>query len=106
VNFQNAIKSGFTNYTNFKGRASRSAYWYWALFIVVLNVVLSSVSSNLGNLGTLATLIPGIAVGVRRMHDTSHRGWWLLVPVVNLVFLCQASHQNENQFGPPPPPGT
>jgi len=105
VNFQNAIKSGFKNYATFNGRSSRSAYWYWVLFTVVLSVVLSSINSNLANLGTLVTFIPTLAVAVRRMHDTSRRGWWLLVPVVGLIFACQASHQNENKFGPPPPPG-
>ena len=105
MNFQNAIKSGFKNYANFKGRSSRSAYWYWVLFTVVLSIVLSAASSDLGNLGSLATFIPTIAVAVRRMHDTGRRGWWLLVPVVGLIFACQASHQNENKFGPPPPPG-
>ena len=56
----------------------------------------------LGTLYTLALLIPGIAVGVRRMHDTDHSGWWLLLPIVNLVFLVLDSQQGENRFGPNP----
>jgi len=105
MNFQNAIKSGFRNYANFNGRSSRSAYWYWMFFNAVLIVVLLSVSSNLANLGILGTFIPRLAVAVRRMHDTGRRGWWVLVPVADIIFACQASHQNENEFGPPPPPG-
>ena len=105
MNFQTAIKSGFKNYATFSGRSSRSAYWYWVLFTVVLSLVLSLVNGSLADLGTLVTLLPTLAVAVRRMHDTSRRGWWLLVPIAGLIFACQASHQNENQFGPPPPPG-
>ncbi|MFM7827614.1 MAG: DUF805 domain-containing protein, partial [Acidimicrobiaceae bacterium] len=51
MNFQTAIRSGFQNYANFKGRASRAEYWWWALFTVILSVLLSSINSSLGDLG-------------------------------------------------------
>ncbi len=51
---------------------------------------------------SLALLVPGIAVGIRRMHDTGRSGWWILLPVVNLVFLCQDSQSGENAYGPNP----
>jgi hypothetical protein len=38
------------------------------------------------------------------MHDTDHRGWWVIVPIVNLVFSLQKSDPSLNRFGPPPPP--
>jgi uncharacterized membrane protein YhaH (DUF805 family) len=44
-------------------------------------------------------LVPGITVGVRRMHDTDRSGWWLLLPFVNLVFLFQDSTPGANRFG-------
>ncbi|MOA41712.1 Inner membrane protein YhaH [compost metagenome] len=47
-------------------------------------------------------LIPGITVGIRRMHDTDHRGWWLLVPFVNIIFLVMDSTPGPNRFGPNP----
>jgi hypothetical protein len=56
----------------------------------------------LGKLYVLIVLIPSIAVGVRRMHDTDHSGWWLLLPIVNLVFLVQDSKQSDNRFGSNP----
>jgi uncharacterized membrane protein YhaH (DUF805 family) len=54
----------------------------------------------LSALYSLIVLIPGIAVAVRRLHDTGRSGWWLLFPFVNLIFLCLDSQPGENQFGP------
>jgi len=78
VNFQNAIKSGFKNYATFNGRSSRSAYWYWVLFTVVLSVVLSSINSNLANLGTLVTFIPTLAVDGCTTRVVAAGGCWCL----------------------------
>ena len=78
MNFQTAIRSGFQNYANFKGRASRSEYWWWVLFTVLAEIVASAIQSSLGNAASLLTLLPTIAVAVRRMHDTNHKGWWVL----------------------------
>ncbi len=50
----------------------------------------------------LAVPIPSIAVGFRRMHDIDHSGWWLLVPIVNLVFAVSEGTQGYNRFGPDP----
>lgn len=103
VGFGEAITRGFKNYTNFSGRASRSEYWWWVLlnfvlgFIPVVNIIYG-----------LAALIPSIAVGVRRLHDTGRSGWWLLlalIPLVNLVliyFLVQPSQETPNEYGPVP----
>jgi len=101
MSFVSAIQSGFRNYVNFKGRATRSEYWWWAL---IAQIVTSGVSEGLGAVVTLVLLVPGIAVAIRRMHDTNHRGWWQLFPIVNLVFALRAGDAGENRFGPPPPP--
>ena len=106
MNFQTAIRSGFQNYTNFKGRASRAEYWSWALFTVILSILLSSVSDSLGNLGSLVTLLPSIAVAIRRVHDVDRAGWFILVPIYNLVLVLRRGDSGENRFGPPPPPST
>jgi len=103
VNFQTAIRSGFQNYTNFKGRASRAEYWWWALFTVILSILLSSISDSLGNLGSLVTLLPSIAVAIRRVHDVDRAGWFILVPIYNLVLVLRRGDSGENRFGPPPP---
>ena len=106
MNFQTAIRSGFQNYTNFKGRASRAEYWWWALFTGILSILLSSISDSLGNLGSLVTLLPSIAVAIRRVHDVDRAGWFILVPIYNLVLVLRRGDSGENRFGPPPPPST
>ena len=106
MNFQTAIRSGFQNYTNFKGRSSRAEYWWWALFTVILSILLSSVNDSLGNLGSLVTLLPSIAVAIRRVHDVDRVGWFILVPIYNLVLVLRSGDSCENRFGPPPPPRT
>ena len=104
MNFQTAIRSGFQNYTNFKGRSSRAEYWWWALFTVILSILLSSISDSIGNLGSLVTLLPSIAVAIRRVHDVDRAGWFILVPIYNLVLVLRRGDSGENRFGPPPPP--
>ena len=104
MNFQTAIRSGFQNYANFKGRASRAEYWWWALFTVILSILLSSINSSLGDLGSLVTLLPSIAVAIRRVHDVDRAGWFILVPIYNLVLVLRRGDLGENRFGPPPPP--
>jgi uncharacterized membrane protein YhaH (DUF805 family) len=105
MSFFDAVRSGFQNFTNFKGRSSRSAYWWWALFTLIVNLVgTRALGENLGGLVSLALLLPSIAVGVRRMHDVSRSGWWVIVPIVNLVFALTPTKQEQNQWGPPPPP--
>jgi uncharacterized membrane protein YhaH (DUF805 family) len=106
VNFQTSIRSGFQNYTNFKGRASRAEYWWWALFTVILSILLSSINGSLGDLGSLVTLLPSIAVAIRRVHDVDRAGWFILVPIYNLVLVLRRGDSGENRFGPPPPPSS
>ncbi|MEY3615784.1 MAG: hypothetical protein RLZZ518_785 [Actinomycetota bacterium] len=104
MSFVDAIKSGFRNYANFKGRAGRSEYWWFFLFSLIVQSAASGFGSAFGNLASIAFLLPSIAVGVRRMHDTGHRGWWMLFPIVNIVFAATKSDPAANRFGPPPPP--
>ena len=54
------------------------------------------------NLYSLAVLLPSVAVGVRRMHDTDHSGWWILLPIVNLIFACTEGTRGPNRFGADP----
>ena len=106
MSFVSAIQSGFRNYVNFNGRATRSEYWWWALFTLIVQILTSGVSDGLGTVVSLVLLVPGIAVAIRRMHDTNHRGWWMLFPIVNLVFDLRAGDAGENRLGTPPPPRT
>jgi uncharacterized membrane protein YhaH (DUF805 family) len=104
-------------YAVFTGRARRTEYWMYTLFNIVILVVLGAIDgtfSGKGHVGVLygiyalATLVPSLAVGVRRLHDTTRSGWWLLISLVPLVggiilivFLAQDSHP-DNQYGPNP----
>lgn len=114
MTFADAVKSVLTvNYANFNGRASRSEYWWFALFYVIVAVVLGIVDAMLGMqiLGTifgLAVLIPSLAVGVRRLHDVGRSGWWILIAftVIGVLLLIywyvQPSDPAANEYGPPP----
>lgn len=98
MNFQESIKTCFTKYADFNGRASRPEYWWFFLFVILASVVTSMISPVLSGLISLGTLLPSIAAATRRLHDTNRSGWWqlvVLVPVVGfvviLVFLAQES---------------
>ena len=116
MSFVDAIKSGFTQYVGFAGRARRSEFWYFYLFTILLSIVASIVQRAMTNSTNgivttiigLAIVLPYLAVAVRRLHDTSRSGWWLLIgliPVVGtiilIVFWVQDSH-GDNQYGPSP----
>ena len=86
-------------YAVFDGRARRKEYWMFFLINFIIAVVLGLIETIVGTIYELVVLIPSIAVGVRRMHDTDRSGWWLLLPLVNLVFLAQEGHPGDNQYG-------
>lgn len=106
----------FENYANFEGRARRSEFWYFQLFNFIISFVLSFVLALISEsliavsyLFSLAVLIPSIAVGVRRLHDTNRSGWWMLIGLVPLVgaivliyFFASEGTAGPNQYGPDP----
>ncbi|MFA6815326.1 MAG: DUF805 domain-containing protein [Lentisphaeria bacterium] len=90
-------------YAVFTGRARRKEYWMFFLFNAIISFILAYIGiTALKNLYSLAVFIPGIAVSIRRMHDTDHRGWWILLPIVNIVFLVLDSQPGKNRFGENP----
>lgn len=103
------------SYAVFRGRAQRAEYWFFFLFNLLISIglaVIDAVLATAGALGliyALAVLIPGVAVTIRRLHDTGRSGWWLLialVPVVGaialLVFMALDSEPGPNDHGPNP----
>jgi len=115
VSFIQAYESMWLNYFNFSGRTSRATYWKAWLVNIVVTVILyllalhSSPAAFLVSLYSLASIVPGIAMAVRRLHDTNRSGfWWLIafVPfvggIVLIVFLLLASYPQENRWGLPP----
>jgi uncharacterized membrane protein YhaH (DUF805 family) len=113
MTFVEAIKDGFGKYVTFSGRSSRSAYWYWVLFAFIVAVVATLVDLAIGSrivsvITSLALLLPGLAVGFRRLHDVGRSAWWILIglvpligAIVLLVFMLQPS-EGPNRFGDRP----
>ena len=101
-------------YAVFSGRARRKEFWMFALFNMIISLVLgslagiSSVLAIISGIYFLAILLPGIAVSIRRLQDTNRSGWWLLlgfVPIASivlLVFFFQEGSSEENKYGPNP----
>ena len=85
MTFVDSIRTCFTKYADFKGCASRSEFWWWALFTVVATVSLGVISDKLSIAFTLATLLPYFAVTARRLHDTDRSGWLQLVGLIPIV---------------------
>ncbi len=114
-------KRPLQKYADFTGRAPRAEYWWFylamAVMLIVTMIIDGMIGSNLGGSGYgfvtllagLAVLVPGIAVGVRRLHDTDRSGWWLLIAfipliggIILLVFYVSEGTKSDNRFGPDP----
>ena len=115
MSFVDAIKSVFSQYANFSGRARRSEYWYYVLCYAIISIVInllsqaSSVFAIIGTVVGLALICPTVAVEIRRLHDIGKSGWYLLfnlIPLVGaiilLVWFCKDSEPGDNMYGPNP----
>ena len=123
MSFSQAVSSVLLNkYATFSGRARRSEYWWWYLFVTIVFIVAGILDQAIGLTysdltvggGWIATiagivfLIPNLAVAVRRLHDTGRTGWWLLiglVPIIGffvLLYFFVLDSENDNQYGPYP----
>jgi uncharacterized membrane protein YhaH (DUF805 family) len=109
MDFGQAIKNCLNNYATFTGRAGRAEFWWFVLFNFLVTMAASVIWHRLGNLAGLALLLPLIAVGTRRLHDTGKSGWFQLlwfVPVIGFILLviwmAQAADAAPNEYGPPP----
>jgi uncharacterized membrane protein YhaH (DUF805 family) len=88
MQFQDAIKVCFQKYVDFKGTAKRPEFWYFFLLLFIVNVASSQFFPILGSVFSLATLLPALAVGARRLHDTGKSGWWQLIGLTGIgVFV-------------------
>jgi len=94
-------------YTDFDGRARRSEYWYFTLFSALISITLALINVAMGakyidTIYSLAVLVPSIAVGVRRMHDVNKSGWYILIPIYNLILACTNGTEGLNNYGEDP----
>lgn len=117
VDFGEAIRMFFTRYFDFQGRSVKSEYWWIVLFNLIVGIILGfctdknhplAVGNIVSSLWSLATLIPSIALGVRRLHDSDRSGFWLLITLVPfigfivLIVFMLADSSPDNQYGPAP----
>ena len=115
MSFVDALKSVFSQYANFNGRARRSEYWFFYLAYTVVSVILSvlaqysSIFSILSAIVSLGLVCPALAVAVRRLHDIGKSGWYYLfalIPLVGtiilLIWFVKDSEPGDNMYGPNP----
>ena len=115
MGFFDAVRICFNKYVNFGGRASRSEFWLFVLFVVLGGLILGVIDGvvgveqgdpvSLGNAFGLLTFLPGLAVAVRRLHDTNRSGWWYLISFTIIGYIpllywwCVKGEEGENRFG-------
>jgi uncharacterized membrane protein YhaH (DUF805 family) len=119
MSFGQSIATCFRKYVDAKGRASRSEFWYFQLFLFILQTVASLIDSNvlgteLGQTGTVATIaslgtfLPALCVSIRRLHDVERSGWWMLISltcigIIPLIFWeASKGVSGPNEHGPDP----
>ena len=112
MKFFESVSVCFSKYANFDDRASRSEYWWFYLFCILLQIVMSILgfisgggvegADILSGLASLVIIVPSFAVGARRLHDTNRSGWWQLlwftvlgIPVL-IIFMVLPSREEEN----------
>ena len=105
MTFTESIKTCLSKFADFNGRASRSEYWWYVLFIILTGAVLSAINRNLAALFYLVTLLPSIAAAARRLHDTNRSGWLQLIGLIPLIgwiimiFLLIQGPKDPNHYG-------
>ncbi len=90
MTFFESILVCFRKYADFTGRASRSEFWWFTLFVILADSALVYLSQTLGAVFLIAVLLPLLAAGARRLHDCGRSGWWqlfLLVPAAGFVVV-------------------
>ncbi len=109
----------YAKYFDFSGRARRKEFWLFLIYYAVCGALLTVISGALrgwlGSIGLivlvvfhLGSIIPLIAVGVRRLHDTNRSGWWYLIQLIPfggflyLIFCCFGGNEGDNKYGPDP----
>ena len=116
MSFSQSIAYCFSNYFNFNGRASRSEFWWFQLFALLLSVVGSVWDASMGDtsgngmmywIAVIATFFPAIAVASRRLHDVNKSGWWQLITITIIglipliIWWATKGENKKNQHGKP-----
>lgn len=114
MSFGEAIQSCFSKYASFEGRASRSEYWFFTLFQLLMIIGAFVVGGMLDEtlmiilvlFSILGLFLPMLSVTVRRLHDTNRSGWWYWISIIPyigvfvfLIFMVLDSSAGENDYG-------
>lgn len=113
MDFMTAVKTVFSKYVDWNGRALRSEYWWWTLFSIIVSLITSTIDGVFGMvalnpLWSLATLLPSLFVATRRLHDHGRSGWWQLIALtgigifVLLYWYIIEGDKGDNEYGPHP----
>jgi len=118
VNFQTSIKTCFTKYATFSGRASRSEFWFFCLFSFLAGIVTAIIDSMIlgypaeengpvNLIFSVLIFLPSLAVGARRLHDIGRSGWWQLITltvigiILLIVWFATIGSSKKNVHGAP-----
>ena len=105
VSLIQSINLFYSNFTNFSGRSSRSAYWWWVLWCFILTLLVEYISYEAGVVWSLATLIPSVSLSCRRLHDIGKSGWWQLIAITIIGIIpllwwsIKKGTDGENKYG-------
>ena len=125
MGFVQAVQSGFKNYVNFSGRASRSEAAYWLLFSILVSMCTGIIDAaiwgdeffesepgalNTGSISSIVLFLPGLTVSFRRLHDINKSGWNLLwaLTIVGVLFpliywtYFKPGDEGDNEYGSNP----
>jgi len=101
----NYFLEAFKKYADFDGRASRKEFWFFVLFNMIICSAIQIIAgrnSMLLQLYQLIIIVPIIALAIRRMHDIGKQGWFILIPIYNIILYCKAGDSLINKYGTKP----
>lgn len=101
----NYFLEAFKKYADFDGRASRKEFWFFVLFNMIICSAIQIIAgrnSMLLQLYQLIIIVPIIALTIRRMHDIGKQGWFILIPIYNIILYCKAGDSLINKYGTKP----
>ena len=118
MDFQTSIKTCFSKYADFSGRALRSEFWWFVLFSLLGGIVATIIDvmilgysiesyGPVNIIFTVVLILPGIAVTTRRLHDINKSGWWQLIELtiigilLIIIWCATEGEKKKNIYGPP-----
>ena len=112
MNFTQSIEVCFKKFSVFDGRSRKSEFWWFQLFCLIVQVIGMILDALMGYtelfvwIGYIVVLLPSLAVGSRRLHDTGRSGWWQLlyitiIGVIVLIVWWVADGGKKNKYGAP-----